>query len=575
MELWHEALAIISATFVSEDLTCISTGLLIRAGRLDSFVGISACMVGIFVGDLLLFAAGKAMRGGVNFWPSLQRRIKDQTGTWARINERFQREGWKLLFLARFVPGLRLPVYVGAGFLGGRWRMLALIALLAGLIWTPTLVLLAAYIGTPLKNFIERFGGSGWWTWLATILLLYWGLHLLFMLTSHTGRRRLAIQLRKFNQPEFWPPLLFYAPLIPGWLYWSLRYGGFHTITVANPGIADSGVIGESKSDILARLPQEWVLDWAYIPATADLAPPQKETLRTPYSKRKPCNSIKSAQGLTAAQNGKLRWNYFKKHGLYSQKKWSFPFILKPDQGQRGVGVKLIRNAQEAQSYLGQTTQAMLIQSYHAGPYESGIFYCRLPHLPKGYIFSITDKHFPIIYGDGQSTLAELIWRHPRYRMQAEIFLQRHNAKQHKTLRRGAPLALTITGNHAQGAMFRDGSHLYSPALERRIDRICQAFRGGYYFGRFDVRYSDPRQLKQGRSFKIIELNGATSESTNIYDPRFSVYQMYRTLYRQWQLLFMIGHQNQKRGLKRTPQRKLLQAVWQYRQQQKAPFIAD
>jgi hypothetical protein len=39
--------------------------------------------------------------------------------------------------------------------------------------------------------------------------------------------------------------------------------------------------------------------------------------------------------------------------------------------------------------------------------------------------------------------------------------------------------------------------------------------------------------LENGR-FKVIELNGAASEATNIYDARNSLFSAYRTLYKQW-----------------------------------------
>jgi len=31
----------------------------------------------------------------------------------------------------------------------------------------------------------------------------------------------------------------------------------------------------------------------------------------------------------------------------------------------------------------------------------------------------VTDKRFPILTGNGHSTLEELVWAHPRYRLQA------------------------------------------------------------------------------------------------------------------------------------------------------------
>jgi hypothetical protein len=54
--------------------------------------------------------------------------------------------------------------------------------------------------------------------------------------------------------------------------------------------------------------------------------------------------------------------------------------------------------------------------------------------------------------------------------------------------------------------------------------------------------------FKAGRDFAIVELNGVTSESTNIYDPPWSLLTACRTLFRPWSLLYRIGYANRQRG---------------------------
>ena len=45
-----------------------------------------------------------------------------------------------------------------------------------------------------------------------------------------------------------------------------------------------------------------------------------------------------------------------------------------------------------------------------------------------------------------------------------------------------------------------------------------------YYSGRLDIRYNTLDELKPGNNFSIIELNGAGSEPTHIYDPTHFVF---------------------------------------------------
>ena len=569
---WAKILGIITASFVSEDLTCISTGLLIRSGQLDLLTGLLGCLMGIFVGDLGLFFLGRILAYGILTLPifkSLANRF--HTKHKARlllIEERFAREGWKLIVLARFVPGLRLPVYLGAGFLGTQARNMIIFALLAGLLWTPSLVLLSAWIGPGLQSSMEKLVGNTWLALLLAILFLYLILRLFVSLCTGEGRRKIQIFFRKILSIEFWPPLLFYLPLLPGWLYWSIRYRGLYTISAANPSIENGGLLGESKAAIFKLMPQEWISDWLFIPSLESVS--QQKPKLDPLEWR-----FKLIQKKVQQHNKKEQRTKTTKSNL--KKKWQYPIVLKPDQGQRGRGVKIVYNAKQAKDYLTQVSQAVIAQVYHPGPFEAGIFYYRKPDQKKGQIFSITDKFFPRIKGDGSSSLEKLIWAHPRYAMQAKVFLRRiaqNKGDPNRILKKGELFALGQVGNHVQGTLFCDGAHLYSTALAKKIDDIAKKTRG-FYFGRFDVRYEKKAELRKGIGFKIIELNGASSESTNIYDPRFSVLQVYQTLYRQWQILLEIAYQNRKYKAACTSPLKLLHMIWQYRKTQKAPKLSD
>ena len=105
---------------------------------------------------------------------------------------------------------------------------------------------------------------------------------------------------------------LFYAP-VGLWVLWlAFRYGGFGTLTAANPGMPDGGVVGESKFDILRRLPREWTIPTALVE--------------------------EAAFGLRVKRLG----------ACMEQRRWSFPLVLKPDVGQRGTGVRLVRTMEEA-----------------------------------------------------------------------------------------------------------------------------------------------------------------------------------------------------------------------------------
>ena len=51
-------------------------------------------------------------------------------------------------------------------------------------------------------------------------------------------------------------------------------------------------------------------------------------------------------------------------------------------------------------------------------------------------------------------------------------------------------------------------------------------------------RYSDVEKFRAGQDLFIIELNGVTSEATNLYDPTWSLLRAYQLLFKQWHILF-------------------------------------
>jgi hypothetical protein len=317
---------------------------------------------------------------------------------------------------------------------------------------------------------------------------------------------------------------LFYAP-VALWTTWlAFRHGGFRTVTAANPGMPDGGVVGESKFDILARLPAEWTI-------------PSSVLDPGPLGQR------------TRALEHVLR-----------ERAWTFPLVLKPDIGQRGTGVRLVRNVDEAAQYLSAMTSRVVVQRYHPGPFEAGVFYFRMPHWSRGRILTITDKHFPFIVGDGRSTIEDLVWRHQRYRMQARTFLVRFGSRRHEVPAAGHRVPLGIAGNHAQGTMFTDGRQMITPALEYRIDAIARQY-DGFFIGRFDIRYTDRQRFMNGLDLAIVELNGATAECTNIYDPDASLFSAYRQLFKQWRLVFAIGEANRRNGQRASSTTRLVRSI--------------
>jgi hypothetical protein len=55
--------------------------------------------------------------------------------------------------------------------------------------------------------------------------------------------------------------------------------------------------------------------------------------------------------------------------------------------------------------------------------------------------------------------------------------------------------------------------------------------------------------FQNGGGFKVLELNGVTSEATHIYDPGNSLLSALRDLMRQWKIAIEIGQRNRRNGV--------------------------
>lgn len=525
-------LTLFVSTFVAEDLTCVAAGLAVARGMITLPAAIAACAAGIWLGDLALWLVGRAAGAKALSW----RRVTDHVPAHEVRGFRawFDAHAARAILASRLTPGTRLPLYLAAGACRTSFVRFTLWTAVAVVLWTPVLVTTSLFAGVQ----VERWLAIGREVTLLAAILALVAWQLAVHLGSVRGRQRLAASVSRVWRWEFWPMWLFYAP-VALWTAWlALRYGGYRTITAANPGMPDGGVVGESKFEILSKLPEQWTIPTEILePGSAD------------------------------ARDGFLL-------AIMAQRGWNLPLVLKPDVGQRGSGVRLARSHASAREYLSQLHDRILVQPYHPGPYEAGIFYYRRPGDARGRILAITDKHFPFVAGDGHSTLEELVWSHPRYRMQAKTFVARLSERRTRIPLAGERVDLGIAGNHAQGTLFKDGLHLLTPALEARIDAIARHYEG-FFIGRFDVRYSDREAFLAGRDLAIVELNGATAECTNIYDPERSLLAAYRALFLQWRLVFEIGAANRRDGRPVSSTARLLGLVRAHLQETRPFAVSD
>jgi hypothetical protein len=171
-----------------------------------------------------------------------------------------------------------------------------------------------------------------------------------------------------------------------------------------------------------------------------------------------------------------------------------------------------------------------------------------MPDAPTGQITGIVSKVFLSVVGNGRDSVLDLIGQTHRALFQLPTLRRRYTAAElNEVLPPGEARILVPFGSHTRGSEFLDISNRCTPELSRLIDDICVR-TPGFYFGRLDIRYHSWEELCAGKSFKIIEINGAGSEPTHMYDPRHSLWFAWREIVRHWRWMYRISRANLARG---------------------------
>ncbi len=101
---------------IPEEVPVVAAGILSAHGQLDPWLAFAACLFGALAGDCVMYAIGFHFgRSVVREHPWWAHFVKPERE--ARIERMVEQHGLKVMFLARFLVGLRSPVYLSAGIL--------------------------------------------------------------------------------------------------------------------------------------------------------------------------------------------------------------------------------------------------------------------------------------------------------------------------------------------------------------------------------------------------------------------------------------------------------------------------
>lgn len=139
---------------VPEDVSLFAAALLAYYGKADVHLMVAVSFAGVMIGDSFVFWMGARYGQRLLTIPFFRKLLHPER--FARVQESFHKHGQKILFAARFMPGLRTPTFFSAGMMGIPYWRLLLYDGGAATISVPAIVYIVWIFGDQFHQVIQR-----------------------------------------------------------------------------------------------------------------------------------------------------------------------------------------------------------------------------------------------------------------------------------------------------------------------------------------------------------------------------------------------------------------------------------
>jgi D-alanine-D-alanine ligase-like ATP-grasp enzyme len=224
-----------------------------------------------------------------------------------------------------------------------------------------------------------------------------------------------------------------------------------------------------------------------------------------------------------------------------------YPCIIKPNIGERGIGVKKIKSQAELLQYItAHPTQNLLVQTQITAMREWGVLLVRNPKTSVITVPDAAEKIFPTAIGNGHSTLSQLIDSTNLTKRQKQLIKQDHTQKDlAHVLPKGTRKALLSVASINLGAQVVS----LSKADQKLLQPLCQqimADQPHIHAGRLDLKADTFQDLIAGNCW-VIELNGVGGMPTSVYSQAIPLFQKYTIMLAHFKRVSLIGLQNKQK----------------------------
>ena len=132
---------------IPEDVTLVAGGVISGLGYTNVHIMFLVGMAGVLMGDGLMFVLGRIYGTQILRFRPIAKLMPPKR--YAQVQQQFDKHGNRVLFVARFIPGLRSPIFLTAGMSGkvSFWQWLIMDGL-------------AALISVPIWIYLGDFGAE-------------------------------------------------------------------------------------------------------------------------------------------------------------------------------------------------------------------------------------------------------------------------------------------------------------------------------------------------------------------------------------------------------------------------------
>ena len=139
---------------VPEDITLVSGGIISGTECANPHIMLIVGLAGVLIGDSTMYIAGRVFGYRIQKLRFFRKLLTPKR--FSQIQKKFKQYGLGLLFVARFLPGLRSPIYLVAG-MSHRISYITFIVMdgLAAIISVPMWIYLGYFIGDNIDLLME------------------------------------------------------------------------------------------------------------------------------------------------------------------------------------------------------------------------------------------------------------------------------------------------------------------------------------------------------------------------------------------------------------------------------------